>query len=75
MSETAIQKKASKVELAMKRLDGAVARLDKAAQRQAAQAEDKRKLEAEMAALRAAALSVSAKLDGTIGRLRGVLEE
>ncbi|MBI4966659.1 MAG: hypothetical protein HZC25_00940 [Rhodospirillales bacterium] len=75
MSETAIQKKASKVELAMKRLDGAVARLDKAAQRQAAQAEDKRKLDAEMAALRAAALSVSAKLDGAIGRLRGVLEE
>lgn len=75
MSETAIQKKASKVELAMKRLEGAVARLDKAAQRQAAQAEDKRKLDAEMAALRAAALSVSAKLDGTIGRLKSVLEE
>jgi len=75
VSETAIQKKASKVELAMKRLEGAVARLDKAAQRQAAQAEDKRKLDAEMAALRAAALSVSAKLDGTIGRLKSVLEE
>ncbi len=74
MNETAIQKKASKVELAMRRLEGAVARLDKAAQRQAAQAEEKRKLEADMAALRAAALTVSARLDGTIVRLRDAME-
>jgi hypothetical protein len=74
VNETAIQKKASKVELAMRRLEGAVARLDKAAQRQAAQAEEKRKLEADMAALRAAALTVSARLDGTIVRLRDAME-